>query len=278
MHQRSITFAGLLLLVAAGCACSKLVRQHPPDAQLLLEIVASSADREAAAENTIRTIESRLNALGVTFEVKPQGTPSDGRIAVNLWQVADLDRLKKIIPAAGKLELTHVISDPSPAACRTYDTKDEAISAADKSGKLAADRRVLPYAERAEIGGNGAETSRPTKWVIVDSSPIIDGSELRNASAVPTGNRDDYEILFSLKKTGAEKLGNWTGANINEYLAVVLNDEVKSVAFIKSQIFDQGEINGHFTRQSAEDLALVLKSGSLPYPVRIVGTSGAQQK
>jgi preprotein translocase subunit SecD len=51
---------------------------------------------------------------------------------------------------------------------------------------------------------------------------------------------------------------------------VVLNDEVKSAAFIKSQISDSGQITGHFTREMAEDLALVLKSGALPAHLTIV--------
>jgi preprotein translocase subunit SecD len=58
----------------------------------------------------------------------------------------------------------------------------------------------------------------------------------------------------------------------------VLNDEVKSIAYIKSQIFDQGEISGRFTKQSAEDLALTLRSGALPAKIeyqeeRTVGPS-----
>jgi preprotein translocase subunit SecD len=81
-----------------------------------------------------------------------------------------------------------------------------------------------------------------------------------------------------LKPTGAEKFGKWTGANINEYMGVVLNGEVKSAPYIKSQIFDQGEITGKFTQQSAEDLALTLRSGALPADIeyqeeRTVGAS-----
>jgi len=49
---------------------------------------------------------------------------------------------------------------------------------------------------------------------------------------------------------------------------VVLNSEVKSIAFIKSQITDSGEIEGRFTKQSAEDLALTLRSGALPAPIQ----------
>ena len=39
-------------------------------------------------------------------------------------------------------------------------------------------------------------------------------------------------------------------------MGVVLNNEVKSIAFIKSQIYDQGEISGNFTKEQGEDLAL----------------------
>jgi preprotein translocase subunit SecD len=61
-------------------------------------------------------------------------------------------------------------------------------------------------------------------------------------------------------------------------MGVVLNNEVKSIAFIKSQITDSGEIEGRFTKQSADDLALTLRSGALPAPIeyqeeRTVGPS-----
>ena len=109
------------------------------------------------------------------------------------------------------------------------------------------------------------------RWVVVKSPPIVTGSDLRTAAAVadPGGGKTNYTISFSLKPDGAAKFGAWTGSNINEYLGVVLNDEVKSIAYIKSQIFDQGEITGRFTKQSAEDLALVLRAGALPVPVKI---------
>ena len=121
---------------------------------------------------------------------------------------------------------------------------------------------------------------RPKQWVVVETPAIIDGSELRNASAVPSqgGGADDYEINFSLKRAGADKFGAWTGAHINEYMGVVLNGEVKSIAFIKSQIYDSGQITGRFSKQSAEDLALTLRSGALPAAIeyleeRTVGPS-----
>ncbi|MEO6391111.1 MAG: protein translocase subunit SecD, partial [Pyrinomonadaceae bacterium] len=74
------------------------------------------------------------------------------------------------------------------------------------------------------------------------------------------------------------KFGAWTGANLNQYMGVVLNDEVKSIAYIKSQINDSGQIDGKFTKESGDDLALTLRSGALPAPIeyqeeRTVGPS-----
>ncbi len=106
---------------------------------------------------------------------------------------------------------------------------------------------------------------------MVESPAIVDGSELRDASAVRTRvSAEEYQIAFSLSPAGADKFGAWTGANINQYLGVVVNDEVKSIAYIRSQILDQGEISGRFTKERAEDLAKILKSGALPAPVKII--------
>ena len=125
---------------------------------------------------------------------------------------------------------------------------------------------MLPFTERDRFTGNNPSAQ---KWVVVESPAIIGGSDLRTADAVQSEGHN-YHIGFSLKKAGADKFGAWTGANVNEYLGVVLNDDVKSIAFIKSQISDQGEITGNFTKQAAEDLALVLKAGALPAPVTLI--------
>jgi preprotein translocase subunit SecD len=56
---------------------------------------------------------------------------------------------------------------------------------------------------------------------------------------------------------------------------VVLHGDIKSIAIIQSQITNDGRISGTFTRQSAEDLALVLRSGMLPRGLRYVSERAA---
>jgi preprotein translocase subunit SecD len=206
-------------------------------------------------------IEKRLDAYGLpNYRVTPQG---NGRIKVDLpGIIADPERLKALIIAEGRLELAHVISPPSPASVRTYESIEEAVASYGSGGTITPNRRVSTYDE------NG--WSLNPKYVVLEEPAIVDGSELRDASAAPSGYGEDYLIRFSLNKAGADKFGAWTGSHINEYLAVVLNDEVRSIAFIRSQISDQGEISGRFTKLRAEDLALTLKAGAMPASVRYI--------
>jgi preprotein translocase subunit SecD len=191
---------------------------------------------------------------------------------MNLSDVPDRERLKRIITAAGGLEFVAVVNPSSPEPLRTYKTKKEAV--ASLGGRVPANRRVLPYAERDEStvsSQNTATSKKLTRWVVVESPAIVDVNEIREVSAVKgSAAADEYGIGFSLKPDGAERLGNWTAANINRYLGTVVNNEVKFIGAIRSQISDNGEITGRFTEQSAADIAQILNSGALPAPVKIV--------
>jgi preprotein translocase subunit SecD len=237
-----------------------------------------------ATRQALQIIESRINALGVTEPtLQTHGSQTSHQILLQMPGVTDPERVKKLLAGESRLEMVHIISPPSPAPSQTYATKEEAIASLNTGGTIPANRRVLEYTERMDATADTTEKQnqpKPVKWVVVESPSIIDGSELRNASGVPSrgGRADEYEIQFSLKKGGADKFGAWTGSHINEYMGVVLNDQVKSIAFIKSQIFDSGEISGRFTKESSDDLALTLRSGALPAPIeyleeRTVGPS-----
>lgn len=245
--------------------------------------MTAAAERTLADNATTQAltiIESRINALGITEPtLQTHGAQSSHQLLLQMPGVQDPERVKDILKGESRLELVHVIGPPSPAPASTYPTEEAAIQSL--GGTVPPNRRVLPYSERIEQSdGSDPNQPRPRQWVVVETPAIIDGSELRNASAVSSqgGGSDDYIITFSLKRAGADKFGAWTGAHINEYMGVVLNGEVKSIAYIKSQIFDSGQIDGRFTKQSAEDLALTLRSGALPAPIeyleeRTVGPS-----
>jgi len=78
--------------------------------------------------------------------------------------------------------------------------------------------------------------------------------------------RMDLPFILYLIPEGSSETGRMDGKNINNYIAVVLNNEVVSAAFIKSQIFDQGQIDGRFTREEAKEIAENLKADTCRPP------------
>lgn len=236
--------------------------------------------KQQAVQQVMQIIESRIDAFGVKEPtLQEHGATGSGQILLQMPGVEDPERVKALIGKESKLSLMKVVSPPNPSPVQTFPTEEAAVQSL--GGTVPPNRRVYKYIERDDpLDPNPAKPEeRPEQWVIVEHPPIIDGSELRDAAAVTqTGNETDYQISFSLKPPGAKKFGEWTGRNINNYMGVVLDDEVKSIAYIRSQIFDQGQIDGNFTKESGEDLALTLKSGALPAEIvyqeeRTVGPS-----
>ncbi|HVQ39560.1 MAG TPA: hypothetical protein VMS31_18625 [Pyrinomonadaceae bacterium] len=270
MKQRFTSATVMLLLVSVGMACS-LTSKTPLTWHILLETDAAGSDLQILIPRTVTIIEQRLNAAGVpSFRVVAQGSPPNGRILVNLAEVPDRQRLIELITSRGQLELTAIVSPPSPSPVQAYNSKDAAV--ASLGGKVPENRSVLPYTERNDpfaAQQNSADTEKAREWVVIETPAIVDGNEIRNAAARHESGQD-YHVSFALKANGAERLGAWTGAHLNDYIGVVLNGEVKSIAYIRSQIHDQGEISGRFSKHAAEDLALILRLGPLPSPVRIV--------
>ena len=229
---------------------------------------------EQAVDQALKIIDSRINAVGVAEPtLQRHGAQSSHQILLQMPGIKDPEHVKQLLKTESKLDLVHVVSPPSPQPVQTYNTEQEAIQSL--GGTVPSNRMVVPYAERdeptasANPNSNAADQNKPKKWVVIEMPPVVDGSELRNAQAVSqSGRGTDFQIHFQLKPAGAEKFGAWTAANINQYMGVVLNGEIKSIAFIKSQITDSGEISGRFTKASADDLALTLRSGALPAPIQ----------
>lgn len=238
---------------------------------------AQSVLREQATEQAMKIIDSRINAFGVKEPtLQRQGRSDSGQILLQMPGLENPERVKDLIGKTSRLELMKIVSPPNPAPVQIYSSEQEAQTAV--AG--APNRKVYPYTDRDETTTNQQNPQeKPKQFVVVETPAVVDGSELRDAAAVSrTGSNNDYQISFSFKPSGAQKFGEWTGKNIGNYMAVVLNDEVKSAAYIKSQIFDSGEISGRFTKTTADDLALTLKSGALPAKIeyqeeRTVGPS-----
>jgi preprotein translocase subunit SecD len=211
------------------------------------ELLALKAD---TVERSLRTIEQRVNGLGLSEPIIQQHGRADAEyeILVQLPGVDDPGRVKKIIGTAAVLEITDVRDGP-------YPTRQAAL--AQHGGVLPLGTKLVP--ERPGTGANRDQAA----FYLVGRTPVISGRDLRNARA----NRDEFsrwEASFTLTQDSAARFGRFTEANINNRLAVILDSQIVNVATIQSRIDDSGRITGLSGEQEASDLALVLRAGSLP--------------
>ena len=106
----------------------------------------------------------------------------------------------------------------------------------------------------------------------LDSRPIITGEYLtdaRPASDPTEGNK----VEFTLSREGGRRFQNETARHIKDFMAVVLDQRVITAPQIQSAISTNGQITlGGGTLQAAQDLAIVLKAGALPVPLKVAET------
>src|SRR5712692_1410332 len=200
------------------------------------ELVSLKRD---TVDRSRQTIENRINALGLTEPVVQQEgrAESDFRIVVQLPGIDDPARVKEIIGTAAVLEIVEVKDGPFPS-------QEEAL--AKHGGVLPLNTRLVKAPARA--GGEGVS------WYLLSRTRVVTGRDLRNARP----GQDEYrkwEASFNLSQDGAKRFESFTEANIGNKLAVVLDNQIRSVATIQSRISDQGRITNVGTEQEASDLA-----------------------
>jgi len=116
----------------------------------------------------------------------------------------------------------------------------------------------------------GARSFRPL--YALQERPIMTGENLVNSQARLDPIYNQAVVEFQLTRRGGRTFERETGRRIGDYMAVVLDRKVASPpAVIRSTIGARGQIElGSASLQEAQDLALVLKAGSLPAPLQIV--------
>ena len=226
--------------------------------------------KEKATDQAMQIIENRINAFGVTEPtIQRHGSTDQYQILLQMPGIDEPERIKNLLNADSNLELRPVVKNSQ----MPYTTKESADAAVNTLGS-ADTLEVVRYRDRSAGESGGIEG-----WLVLERVPVVTGFDMRSATAVPASSgSDNYQISFSLTVAGASRFSDWTGKHVKDRLAIVLNNEVKSAPEIQAQIHDQGQITGNFTKKSAEDLALVLRSGALPAKVvyleeRTVGPS-----
>jgi preprotein translocase subunit SecD len=137
---------------------------------------------------------------------------------------------------------------------------DSAVKSALPPGK-----EFLPGTDSAMLGGKLYKA-----YYLVDAKPIITGDYLKDARP----NQQALEgtvVEFTLSNEGGRRFRNETGKHIGDYMAIILDDRVQGrPPVIQSAISTRGQITmGGKSLADAQDLALVLRAGALPVPLRV---------
>ncbi len=215
--------------------------------QALLEAdLPEGADVSSEDINTARAIvENRVNGLGVEEAIVQQA--GDRRIVVELPGETDPEKALETIKQTGVLEFVEM--GLTPVLEGTVIETDLGIS--DPNQEVAS-----------------PDTADDSEGEIYHT--VLTGSALKSVSVTttPTGG---YQVAFELTGEGADIFGDYTTNHIGEILGIVLDKEVISTPQIQSAITEgSGVITGNFTYESANSLAVQLRYGSLPIPLKVV--------
>lgn len=198
---------------------------------------------EEAVQQNISTLSNRINELGVT-EPLIQRQAAD-RIVVQLPGVQDVTRAKSIINRLATLEVRMV---------------DESVARGTE------ETAAVPFGSELFKVGRGAPT-------VLYKEPVITGDYISSASVT----FDQYQqpaVSIDLNGDGGRRMREATRDKIGKSMAIVLFEknrgEVLTVASIRDELGSRFQITGIGSSEEANDLALLLRAGSLAAPMEII--------
>lgn len=205
--------------------------------------------KDLSIDQAIETIRNRVDEYGVAnAAIQKIGIGGGDKILVQLPGVDDPGRVKSLIKNTAMLEFKAVVAGP-------FGTKDDALK--EYNG-------VLPDGVKV-FKTNGRRMDKG--FFVLKSASVITGKDLKTARR----GQDSYgapAVSFTLNSQGASKIRKFSAANIGKRMAVVLDERVESAPTIQGVLSFDNQITGTFTNQEVNDMALMLRSGALPAPLK----------
>ncbi|MBU0701679.1 protein translocase subunit SecD [bacterium] len=201
-------------------------------------------NKKNVVDQALEVIRNRVDKFGVSEPViQRQG---ENRIVVELPGLKDPQRAFELIGKTALLEFRLV---------------DDARLEAAKDGDIPDGYEILYDDENNQF--------------LVKKEPEVTGEYLTDAyvdsSQGESGMTRRMVVAIQFDKIGARKFARATGGHVGEKLAIVLDGRVRSAPVIRTKI-DGGNaiVEGNFSLQEAKDLAIVLRAGALPAPIKII--------
>ena len=226
-----------------------VISEELPIKLSMKEKIADTIKKESVSQ-AISVIRNRIDQFGV---VDPTIVRSgESNIIVELPGIKNASRAVQLIGKTARLEL-HLVDDSANV--------NDALN-----GKLTLDDELLYSIKRDPTTGSVSKIP-----YVVKKNAIITGDMIKKAYVSFGGQLNQPYVAFELNSEGAKIFGNFTGSHIGKRLAIVLDKNIYSAPVIQGRIDGgRGQITGNFSEREAHDLAIILRSGSLPVPVHVL--------
>jgi preprotein translocase subunit SecD len=196
-----------------------------------------------AASAALETVRRRVDIVGTTEPlIVRQGSD---RILVQVPGFDDTRRLKELIGNTAKLSFHEVHPQMTAEEARTT--------------RVPIGYKIYPSAESNEAA------------YLLREAPVVPGDDLVDAQPGFDSRTNEPVINFRFNQSGARRFGAFTRDHVNQPFAIVLDDKVLSAPNIREPILGgSGQISGSFTIESANTLAVQLRSGALPTKLTVI--------
>ena len=231
------------------------------------EELDAAAFKKEAMENAIENLTSRIDRFGLTSPViRQQG---EDRIYIEIPGAAQADAINTLIMGKGILNFR--LSDmTATSSFKDYYAKNPA-STFNAAGELM-DKSIIP--EDCEVFGvyTKDEYGLDTRydWLVVKKEIALDGKHIQSAEVRSDPYTGQLQVCFNLDAEGTTIFGEFTGAHVGDYLAIVSDNKVKSNAVIQDAINTGSvQLTGSFTQDEANNIKKVLQTAWLNVPLTV---------
>jgi preprotein translocase subunit SecD len=217
---------------------------------LVLDSRQAEQIRKGAIDQALETIRNRIDQFGVAEpEITLQGTD---RILIQLPGIKDSQRAIDLIGRTALLEFKLVDEEGN---------LDEALKGNAPEGSIIFYQRYVD----PKTGG-----VKKTPFLLKEKT-LMTGEVLKDARVTIDTQFNEPYVALEFDDIGAKLFEQITGANVKKRLAIILDDNVYSAPVIQERIAGgRAQITGRFDMKEAGDLAIVLRAGALPAPVKII--------
>lgn len=209
-------------------------------------------------------LENRSNALGVSEVVMQVAPPR--RIVAEFPGISNPDEVVASLQKTGLLEFVDMgTTRLNPGTVIQTDFGTSTSNTATTTATAGPNTTVEPTTTAVATTTATAPEEAPIVY-----HTVMTGTAL-NTVTVTQSQTGQYQIAFTLKSDSKQLFSDFTGTHLKQILAIVLDKKIISSPTIDAQITDgSGVITGSFTSVEANNLAIQLRYGSLPIPIKVV--------